>query len=189
MKRVFSIDKGFTVGDGTFVYPFLNPKDMSQGLEWDLLEGFSIAAGDIGPGKTSKIHVHPIVTQVTWVVSGNITIKMKDSHQNEPYPLELQSQQAVLTQPGTFFQLINQSMENARVLYIVSPAYLFESDEGGNTVYDDAIVLDRNWDQLAMTHWVIQQYTDLKSWQHQRTACFHRLRARKMPSRVVRNNS
>jgi mannose-6-phosphate isomerase-like protein (cupin superfamily) len=183
MKRTFSIGKGFKVSDGTIVYPFLNPKDMSQDLEWDLLEGFSVAGGDIGPGITSKIHVHPIVTQVTWVVSGAITIKMKDSDHNEPYLLKLQPQQAVLTQPRTFFQLINEGKENARVLYIVSPAYLFEIDAKGKVVYDDAISLDQTWEELAMMHWTIPQYTDLKSWQHQRNACFKRLHARKQRQR------
>ena len=62
MNRVFNIKEGIRVPDGTIVYPFLNSKDSSSDLPFDLLEGFSISAGDISPNTHSKIHVMPLVT-------------------------------------------------------------------------------------------------------------------------------
>ena len=64
MNRIFTIEGGFTVPDGTTVYPFLNPKDSMSGLPWDLVEGFSIAAGDMAPKSKSKIQVLPLASQV-----------------------------------------------------------------------------------------------------------------------------
>ncbi len=61
MMKVFTISQGKKVPDGMVVYPFLNPKDSTNDLPWDLLD-VSIAAGDIAPDTASKIHVHPFVT-------------------------------------------------------------------------------------------------------------------------------
>jgi len=68
MNRVFTIDRDFQVPDGTFVYPFLNPKDSTSGLPWDLIEGFSIAASDIAPYSQSKIQIMPLADRVTSVL-------------------------------------------------------------------------------------------------------------------------
>jgi hypothetical protein len=35
------------------------------------------------------------------------------------------------------------------VLYIVSPPFLFETGPTGNVVYNDAVVLDKGWEDLA----------------------------------------
>ena len=63
--------------------------------------------------------------------------------------LRLDGEQAVLTRPGTFFQLINSTTVPCRVLYITSPSYLFEMDQNGQVKYDDAIALDEDWQELA----------------------------------------
>jgi hypothetical protein len=49
MKRVFHITQGFTVPDGTMVYPFLNSKDSTSDIPWDLVDNVSLAVGDIAP--------------------------------------------------------------------------------------------------------------------------------------------
>lgn len=72
MKQVFRIKEGFIVPDGTKIYPFLNAKDSMSSLPFDLLDGFSIAAGEIFPGTQSKIHIHPLITQVTFVLKGKL---------------------------------------------------------------------------------------------------------------------
>lgn len=77
MNRVFSIDKSFRVPDGTLVYPFLNPKDSTSGLPWNLIDGFSIAAGDIEPGGQSKIQILPLADQVTFVLRGALELVLK----------------------------------------------------------------------------------------------------------------
>lgn len=52
------------VPDGTLLRPFLNPKDITSGLPWDLLEGLSVTAGQVNPGVKSDIIVHPYVTNI-----------------------------------------------------------------------------------------------------------------------------
>lgn len=123
-----------------------------SGLPYNLLDGLSIAAGTIEPKLKSKIHIMPFVTQVTFVRQGELKVRMKSVQDEAPYTLLVKSGQAVVTESGTFFQLINESEESCEVLYIVSPAYLFEQSHG-EVVYDDAIVLDEDWDVLELKHW------------------------------------
>ena len=44
---VFSIRDWIKVPDGTLVAPFFNPKDCTSKLPWDLVDAYSIAAGEI----------------------------------------------------------------------------------------------------------------------------------------------
>ena len=169
MKRLFEClsNKFFEVPDGTLVNPFLNPKDIMSGLPWDILDGISIAAGQINPGVVSEIHVHPFISQVTVLLSGSLMIRMKDPCTSDPYyekELKLPdveakdgfSTVAVLGSPGTFFQL-NNSLGNqpARVLYICSPSYIFEpgATPSDPPVYDDAIPVGKDWEYLAKNNW------------------------------------
>jgi hypothetical protein len=153
MNRVFSITAPFRVPDGTWVSPFLNAKDSQSDLPFDLLDGFSLAAGMIDTNSRSKIHVMPLVTQVTFVTSGSLAVRMKGPDDAEPYLLRLTGGQSVLTEPGVFFQLINEGYERCEVLYIVSPAYVSEMSAEGAVLYDDAVVLDEGWEDLAATGW------------------------------------
>lgn len=107
MNRVFPHTEPFCVPDGTLVAPFLNSKGSQSGLPFDLIDGFSIAAGIIEPNTRSKIHFAPFVTQVTYVLEGTITITMKDPEFSEPYPLDCKAHQAALTRAGTFLELIS----------------------------------------------------------------------------------
>lgn len=77
MKKIFSVGAGFPVPDGTFVHPVLEPHMTRHGDDW--VDAVSIALGRIAAGTSSKIHLHPLVTQTTWVVSGQLTIRMKDT--------------------------------------------------------------------------------------------------------------
>jgi hypothetical protein len=150
MKTLFKIENGFNIPDGTLLYPFLTAKDSG----FNLLDGFSIAAGEILPMTRSKIHVHPFVTQVCFLLSGSVDVIMKDASSDVPYRITLINQNAVLTESGTFFQLDNKSTETARVLYIVCPAYLFHM-ENNRIKYDDALVLDESWEELTKMNWEI----------------------------------
>jgi len=110
MNYVFEPRGYFDVPDGTEVSPFLSATDVNQtDVPWGLLGEMSIAAGRIGPGVQSWIHVHPVITQVTYLVSGDLTIRMKDPSTMNPYDLDLRPGQAVVTEPGTLFQLRNAS--------------------------------------------------------------------------------
>lgn len=99
--RVFTIGSSFAVPDETLVSAFLNPKDTTSGLPWDLFDGFSVAAGEIGPQRRSKIHLLPFVTQVTFVRSGRLEVRMREPEMDSPYTARLEPDQAVLTKPGT----------------------------------------------------------------------------------------
>lgn len=146
MRRIFNIQETFRVCDGTLVSPFLNAKDAMSNLPFDLLDGFSLAAGEIEPGKTSRIHVMPHVTQVTFVWQGNLEIRMMEPGDDKPYCRELVTGQAALTEPGTFLQFANPSDKSCHVLYIVSPAYVFDE------AYDDSIYFEYTWDQPESLH-------------------------------------
>jgi mannose-6-phosphate isomerase-like protein (cupin superfamily) len=153
MNRIFGPPGFFRVPDETLVSPFLNPMDSNSGLPPDFGVSFSIAAGIIEAHRESKIHVHPHVVLVTYVLSGTLVIKMKDSNTAELYELSLEAAQAVLVGRGTFLQWINRGDVPASVLYILGPPYVFETDDAGRVVYDDAVALDEDWDQLARLDW------------------------------------
>jgi hypothetical protein len=153
MNHVFRVTQGFMVPDDTMVFPFLNSKDSNANLPWDLVDDVSLAVGDIAPKSQSKIHVHPLCTLITWVVSGTLQIKMKEPTYPDPYTVSLTPQQAALTRPGTFLQHINTTNDLCRVLYIVSPAFVFVPADGEFAGYDDAPVIGSSWEELAGQMW------------------------------------
>ena len=153
MQRLFSAQKGIRVPDGTIVYPFLNCQGDTTNLPPDLLGDFSLAIGEIAPQQQSKIHVMPLVTQLTFVMLGQLEVWMKDPDHPKPYSLHVQMEQAVLTRAGTFLQLRNSSQAPCRVLYFVSPAYLLLTDGAGRVVYDDSIILEEDWEELERVNW------------------------------------
>ncbi|HYY96037.1 MAG TPA: hypothetical protein VE713_16140 [Pyrinomonadaceae bacterium] len=116
MKQVFGIIEPFRVPDGTLLSPFLNPMDSMGGLPVDIISGFSLAVGVFEPKASSKIHVMPFVTQVTFVRHGILEVQMKGPHDEEPYRLRAGADQAVLTEAGTFLQLINEGSEPCELL-------------------------------------------------------------------------
>jgi mannose-6-phosphate isomerase-like protein (cupin superfamily) len=149
MQKVFQPRGYFKVPDGTEVSPFLNATDVSQDdVPWNALGDLSIASGRIGPYVHSSVHMHPIVTQVTYVVSGSLTVRMMDPGAPEAYQLSADPGSAVITRPGTLFQLLNDSDTIAEVLYIATPSYVFEA-EGETVKYDDAVIVADTWQDLV----------------------------------------
>jgi hypothetical protein len=140
------------VPDATKVFPLLNCLDSTSGLPGNLLEDISLAVGEIEPARQSKVHIMPLVTQATLVLQGKLEVWMKDADQPEPYSLRLGAEQAILTRPGTFLQFRNHTGLPCRVLYIVSPAYLFVMEKG-KVVYDDSVVLEEDWEELGKKDW------------------------------------
>jgi hypothetical protein len=137
MRRVFVQPDPKRVPDGTLLSEVLRMSD------------FSLAAGVIEPGLSSKIHLHPFVTQVTFVQSSRLIVWMCGPGDEKPYSLELSSDQTCLTEPGTFLQFVNPAYEPCHVLYIVSPPFLYETGPTGKVVFNDAIVFDFGWEDLA----------------------------------------
>jgi hypothetical protein len=157
MDQIFQAGDYFTVPDETDVSAFLNATDVTQKeLPWDALGDVSIASGRVRAGCHSWVHLHPAVTQVTYVLSGGLTIRMKDPGTADFYDNDLTSGQAVVSQPGTLFQLRNDAVKDAYVLYIVSPSYVFYM-EGEKVVYDDAILLTRTWDELRSQNYKVPE--------------------------------
>ena len=148
--------------DGTKVFPLLNCRDSTSGLPTNLLEDFSLAVGEIEPHRRSKIHVMLLVTQVTFVLQGELEAWVKDGDQPTPYSLRLGAEQAILTRPGTFLQLRNHTSVARRVLYMVSPSYVFLMVEG-RVVYDESVVLEEDWEGLERRNWKPEALRSLDS--------------------------
>lgn len=180
MNRVFDLGEKFQIPDGTFAFPFLNPKDaLRHDLPWDTLEAFSLAAVEIPARQTSKIHVMPHVTQVTFVLRHAVRLHMKDPDSDDRYTLALLPHQAALTRPGTFLQYDNSSPEACLVLCISSPAYLFEPGRSGPPVYDDSVMLDWTWEALKdRWHWKPPELDLPAVSSDARQAAYHRLAQR-----------
>jgi mannose-6-phosphate isomerase-like protein (cupin superfamily) len=150
LNHVFGPRGYFKVPDGTDVSPFLNATDVNQtDVPWGALGEMSIASGRIDPGVNSWVAMRPATTEVTYLLSGRLTIRMKDANAAEPYDLNLQPGQAVISEPGTLVQFRNISDAVAEVLYITTPTYVFET-EGDEIFYDETIIIAPTWEQLEV---------------------------------------
>jgi hypothetical protein len=151
MRKVFAPQAFSAVPDGTLVSPFLNPFDNTGGMAGMLAGGqLGLAAGRLEPGVASRIHVLPLVTQITWVVRGRLRVVMQSPADPEPYALRLDAGQAACTEPGELLQLVNDDdARTVEVLYITSPAYVYEVDGHGAVVYDDARVVAASWEDTG----------------------------------------
>jgi hypothetical protein len=178
VPHVFQATIGFRVPDMTWVFPLLNSSDVKSGLPPGVLDAFSLAVGEIEPNSSSKIHVHPLVTQVTLVLDGRLEIRCRDDATPEPHTIQLAQHQAALMRPGAFLQLINRSLSTCRVLYIVGPAYVFEVDAEGRPVYEDAITLEESWEELAELGWTPARLSDADVTWERRDAALGRIRQR-----------
>jgi hypothetical protein len=155
MKHIFKVTNQWEVPDGTLVAPFMNPFDSNSSTPLENLRDISIAEGNIGSFVQSKIQIMPYVNQITYVLEGTVKIIMKGPNDKGPYVLEICRNESIIAYKNEFLQLINETNENCKVLYIVSPAYVCEI-ENGDTVYDDAIVIDKSWNDLEIAKWKIE---------------------------------
>jgi glyoxylate utilization-related uncharacterized protein len=178
MNRVLRPAQFFALPDGTRVAPVLNPWDANACDLGEIpLSGASVAVGEIPSGGSSKPHLHPIVSQVTWVLEGALRIRMKGPQDPSGYELAAPAGSGVLTEPMTFFQLVNaDSARTARVLYIVTPAYVYLPGEGG---YEDAVALEQSWEQLAAAGFPTNQVGDLQALRRRRAAAVARMAERR----------
>lgn len=120
--KIYKPQEKFRLPDRTLLANIFSNNDVSN----DFLDKLSLFLGEIPPGEKSEIHLHPFVTQVTFVLRSNINILMKSSGELEPTTLKLSPHESVVTPVNTFFQLANESQdETCEVLYIVNPAFLF----------------------------------------------------------------
>jgi hypothetical protein len=178
ISEAFRATSGFKVPDETYVFPFLNSNDVTSGLMPGLLDAFSLAIGEIEAGSASKVHVHPVVTQVTMVLDGRLEVRLRDETAEQPYTLYLAQHQAALVRPGAFLQLINASRFPCRTLYIVGPSYVFDVNDDGNLLYDDAIALDESWEKLEALNWQPPRLGSPEAALQDRMAALERIRGR-----------
>lgn len=176
MNRIYRIEKGIVVPDGTEVFEIIGPVQSSKtGLP--IVEEQSLAFGKLDPGEKSSVHVHPIISHLTWVVSGTLTVGMKDPASKEMYYINVRPRETLLTQPGTYFQLLNNSSDVVEILYIVSPAFIYEVADDGTVLYNDQIVLDMDWEQLALCNWTIPELADMHKIRRAREKSMRRLQS------------
>lgn len=130
--------------DGTEVDAFLNATDGAPGrLGQGALRDVSVAVGRLAPGVRSAIHAHPVVTQLTYVLTGQLATRTQDAQDAPPREVFVNPGEALLTEPGALLELRNDGDEDVRVLYIVTPSYVVERD-GDRVVYEDAVLL-KDW--------------------------------------------
>lgn len=153
MNQVFGIAQAFRIPDGTLVAPFLNPRDAKSGLPFTLLDGVSLSAGIIEPRSASKITIMPHVAQITFVRRGDLEVHMKGPADARRYSLALSADQAAITEPGTYLQLVNHSDRPCEVLYIVTPAYVHEETSRKEVLYDDSVIVEESWEALEAAGW------------------------------------
>ena len=162
MNNIYKIEKGIVVPDGTTVFEIIGvSQSKTEGLP--ITKEQSLAYGKLAPGEKSKVHVHPVISHLTWVISGQLTVGMKDKKSSEMYFIEVAPRETVLTEPETFFQLINNSDQVCEVLYMVAPAFIFEVNEQGEILYNDQIVLNLGWKELAERNWQIPELEDIET--------------------------
>jgi hypothetical protein len=77
---------------------------------------------------------------------------MKGSGDENLYYLRVGAEQSIVTRPGTLLQLINRDDESCKVLYIVTPPYIYEMLKG-KVIYDDSVVFDEDWEDLRESGW------------------------------------
>jgi hypothetical protein len=128
VKRRFRIGRAFRVPDGTLVANLFN-----------LGGSLSVAAGIIPPRTSSRIHVIPFVSQLTFVRRGRLVVRMRGRRDRKAYSIRLAAGQAAFTERGTLLQLENNGTSACHVLYIVTPAYSFAVAKR-RVIYDDAVL-------------------------------------------------
>lgn len=151
MNKVFIVPPPIIVPDGTELHEIVGPRILGE-YGQRISDGLSLAIGKLPCGIVSKIHVHPVVWHFTWVRRGTLTVKMKDVGSKDPYRLQVPVHSGVLTEAGTFFQLLNEGEEPCEVFYIVGPAFVFEAS-GSTVLHNDAVVFDQSWDELKQLNW------------------------------------
>ena len=145
MPKLYRAADHVRVPDGTLVSAFLNPLDQVSGSAATATgAAVSLAEGILHSGVRSEIHVLPLVTQIVYVLDGLARLTLLEATDAAPATFEVQSGDAVIVEAGTLLQLENAAEEQAQLLYICTPAYLY-APEGPDGGYDDAITLGQGW--------------------------------------------
>ncbi|MBI5136873.1 MAG: hypothetical protein HZA24_05990 [Nitrospirae bacterium] len=180
MARVITPGKLFDMPDGTRVAPVFNPFEPLSGAtapEPDADGRMSVALGELRAGRSSRIHVLPFVRQITWVLSGPVTMIVKGAADAAPQRLTLLAGQALETAPGDFMQLVNPDRQRpCRMLHACTPGYVFHT-ENGTLRYEDAVVFAEDWDALAAQNWHPPALADLDTLQKARDRAIERITA------------
>ena len=141
-------------GDGTEVSAFLNPYDAQSGsAAHPAGQAMSMAAGRVGPGVRSTIHVHPALTQITYVTAGTLTVLTRAPDESGPSRFQVPAGAATVTEAGALLQLCNEEDQPVEVLYVTCPAYILETAADGSIRYEDALMLGEDWEAPGVCGW------------------------------------
>ena len=84
----------------------------------------SVVVGVIAPRDTDyPVHLHYGLEQVTYVLSGRVTVLQRGPTDAHHVEVELGPGEAITTPPASTLSFRNQGPEDAEVLFICSPAY------------------------------------------------------------------
>jgi len=148
MNKVFESKGEFKIPDGTTISSLINPYDCNSENSNFKFDDLSITTGVIKALSKSKIQVLPFVNQITYILDGQIKAIMKGLNDDNQYEIIAKRDQAFITMKNEFLQLINENDIDVKVLYIVSPSYVFEEIDG-KIIYDDSIIVDYEWNDLV----------------------------------------
>src|SRR3989338_4819544 len=108
-SKVYSESPAFMLPDGTLLSNICSNHEGTDRT--------SLGRGIIPARSQSEIHVHPVVVQTTYVLSGSIQIKMKRVGE-EVETLDLPHGSAIVTHPMVSYQIVNISDTESHLLYI-----------------------------------------------------------------------
>jgi mannose-6-phosphate isomerase-like protein (cupin superfamily) len=178
MDYVFRPNDSIVVPDGTALQEILGPRTLET-IGKPIITEVSTALGTLPANVKSSIHVHPIVLHLTYVLSGQLTVAMKDPQSKSYYTIDLLPGETVVTRPCTLFQLINKTVAPCQALYIVAPAFVYETDETGKILYNDQIVLEgKTWSDLEKQNWIVPELKDIDAIRQNRNEALKRLGAK-----------
>jgi mannose-6-phosphate isomerase-like protein (cupin superfamily) len=81
-----------------------------------------LAEGRIPPGEWG-VHAHCSLEQITYVLEGEVVVRMRDLFGSEVHTVTLQPGQALATLPAQTLSFANAGESAARVLFICAPPY------------------------------------------------------------------
>ena len=108
--------------------------------------GVAMAIGELGVAQCSAVHVHPKLTQITYVLLGTLTASTRERNQQRPTEITVKQGECMVTPAGVQLQLANHTAGITKVLYVTSPGYLHLVDANGRVIFSDAIVLGADWE-------------------------------------------
>jgi len=144
LMNIYKPAEKFLLPDKTWLRNIFSNNDVSN----EFVDKLSLSIGEISPQTKSSIHIHPFVTQVTFVLEGEVVVLSKQFNSLKKSMETLEKDECIITEPNTFYQVENKSQRLSKVLYVVTPSFLFIVNSDGTLKYNDALVLSDDWQYI-----------------------------------------